>query len=251
MLRCVQCVPWAITPMPKAPVVLITGASQGIGATFALAFAREVAGVRLALVARNRANLGKVAKACAAFGAEAAVFPADVSREAAVARAARGVAKRFGAVDVLINNAGTFAGAPFAKTPVGMFDRQVAVNLRSAFLVTQAFLPAMLRRKRGDVFFMSSIAGLEAYPNSAAYCAAKFGVTGLARVLRAETKGTGIRVCAVYPGATWSPSWSASGVPPQRMMPAEDIAHAFLDIWRLGRRTVVEEIILRPERGDL
>jgi NAD(P)-dependent dehydrogenase (short-subunit alcohol dehydrogenase family) len=233
------------------PVVLITGASQGIGATIARAFAREVAGVRLALVARNRANLAKTAKACLAHGAEVAIFPADVSREAAVTRMARAVAKRFGPVDVLINNAGTFEGAPFAKTPVAMFDRQIAVNLRSAFLVTRAFLPAMQRRKRGDVFFMSSIAGLVAYPNSAAYCAAKFGVTGLAKVLRAETKGTGIRVCCVYPGATWSPSWSGGGVKPDRIMPAEDIAHAFLDIWRLGRRTVVEEIILRPAAGDL
>ncbi len=235
----------------SSPVVVITGASQGIGAAIALAFAREVAGVRLALVARNRRNLAKVAKACAAFGAEAAVFPADVSREAEVARAAQAVAKRFGPADVLINNAGNFAGAPFVKTKVALFDQQIAVNLRSAFLVTQAFLPAMLRRKRGDVFFMSSIAGLEAYPNSAGYCAAKFGVTGLAKVLRAETKGTGIRVCCVYPGATWSPSWSGSGAKPGRMMPAEDIAHAFLDIWRLGRRTVVEEIVLRPEQGDL
>jgi NAD(P)-dependent dehydrogenase (short-subunit alcohol dehydrogenase family) len=233
------------------PVIVITGSSQGIGAEIALAFAREVAGVRLALVARNRTNLTKVAKACAAFGAEAAVFPADVSREADVARAAKAVAKQFGPVDVLINNAGAFEAAPFAKTKTAMFDRMIAVNLRSAFLVTQAFLPAMLRGKSGDVFFMSSIAGLGAYPNSAAYCAAKFGVTGLAKVLRAETKGTGIRVCCVHPGATWSPSWSGSGVKPGRIMPAEDIAHAFLDIWRLGRRTVVEEIILRPERGDL
>ena len=132
-----------------------------------------------------------------------------------------------------------------------MFDRMIAVNLRSAFLVTRAFLPAMTRRKRGDIFFMSSIAGLGAYPNSAAYCAAKFGVTGLAKVLRAETKGTGLRVCCVHPGATWSPSWSGSGVKPTRIMPAEDIARAFLDIWRLGRRTVVEEIVLRPEAGDL
>lgn len=233
------------------PVVLITGASQGIGAEIAKAFAREVAGARLALVARNRGNLTAVAKVCAAWGAEVAVFSCDVSREAAVTKTAKAVAKRFGAVDVLINNAGAFEAAPFAKTNVAMFDRMVAVNLRSAFLVTQAFLPAMLKRGRGDVFFMSSIAGLGAYPNSVAYCAAKFGVTGLAKVLRAETKGTGIRVCCVHPGATWSPSWSGSGVKPERIMPAEDIAHAFLDIWRLGRRTVVEEIVLRPERGDL
>ena len=233
------------------PVVLITGASQGIGAAIAQVFTREVRGVRLALVARNTKNLGAVARACEKFGATAEIFPCDVADEAAVAALAAAVAKRFGAVDVLINNAGKFAGAPFAKLAVADFDRIIAANLRSAFLVTRAFLPAMLSRQRGDIFFMSSIAGLAAYPNGAAYCAAKFGVTGLAQVLRAETKGTGVRVCCVHPGATWSPSWSGSGVPKERLMPAEDVARAFLDIYRFGRRTVVEEIVLRPQLGDV
>jgi NAD(P)-dependent dehydrogenase (short-subunit alcohol dehydrogenase family) len=161
------------------------------------------------------------------------------------------VLKLFGPVDVLINNAGAFALAPFAETKVAEFDRMIAVNLRSAFLVTQAFLPAMLKRKSGDIFFMSSIAGLGAYPQAAAYCAAKFGVTGLAKVLRAETKDHGVRVCCVHPGATWSPSWEKSGVKPERIMPAEDIARAILDVHRLGRRTVVEEIVLRPQLGDV
>jgi NADP-dependent 3-hydroxy acid dehydrogenase YdfG len=76
-------------------------------------------------------------------------------------------------------------------------------------------------------------------------------VTGLAKVLRAETTGKGLRVCCVHPGATWSPSWSASGVKPERIMPAEDVARAFLDVYRLSRRTVVEEIVLRPEQGDV
>ena len=109
----------------------------------------------------------------------------------------------------------------------------------------------MVKRKRGDVFFISSIAGRQAYPNGAGYCAAKFGVSGLAQVLRAETKDTGVRVCCVYPGATWSPSWEQSGIPPKRMMPAEDIARALLDVIRLSRGTVVEEIVLRPQLGDV
>ncbi|OYU98906.1 MAG: oxidoreductase, partial [Verrucomicrobiales bacterium VVV1] len=157
------------------PVVLITGASQGIGAAIAKVFAKEVRGVRLALVARSEKNLKTVARACAKFadgGVEAvALFVCDVSGEDSVAAMAAAVGRRFGRVDVLINNSGVFAGAPFAETKVAAFDRIVAANLRSAFLVTQAFLPAMVKRKGGDIFFMSSIAGLAAYPNGAAYCA--------------------------------------------------------------------------------
>jgi NAD(P)-dependent dehydrogenase (short-subunit alcohol dehydrogenase family) len=235
----------------KHPVVLITGASQGIGAALARVFAAEVPGARLALVARNEKKLRTVAAACLRLGATVEIFPADVTHEAAVRKTARIVTSHFGAVDVLINNAGVFEAAPFGKTTVAQFDRQLAVNLRSAFLVTHAFLPAMLQRKRGDIFFMSSIAGLQAYPGGAAYCAAKFGVTGLAKVLRAETKGTGVRVCCVHPGATWTPSWAKSGVKPERIMPAEDVARAILDVHRLGRRTVVEEIVLRPAQGDI
>jgi len=235
----------------SGPVVLITGASQGIGAAIARTFATELPGVRLALVARSEKNLRAVARDCIKFGATVEIFPCDVSREASVKSMARIVTRHFGPVDVLINNAGAFAQASFAETKVAEFDRMIAVNLRSAFLVTQAFLPAMLKRKRGDIFFMSSIAGLGAYPNAAAYCAAKFGVTGLAQVLRAETKDRGVRVCCVHPGATWSPSWSKSGVKRERIMPAEDIARAILDVHRLGRRTVVEEIVLRPQRGDV
>lgn len=235
----------------EGPVVLITGASQGIGAAIAQVFAAGIPGVRLALVARNEKNLRVTARECLKLGAEVELFPCDVTKEKAVAAMARAVTKHFGPVDVLINNAGAFTMAPFAKTSLTAFDDMIATNLRSAFLVTQACLPAMVKRKRGDIFFMSSIAGLGAYPQAAAYCAAKFGLTGLAKVLRAETKDAGIRVCCVHPGATWSPSWSKSGVKPARIMPAEDIAQAILDVYRLSRRTVVEEIVLRPQLGDL
>lgn len=237
----------------KKPVVLITGASQGIGAAIARVFARQLPGVKLALVARTARTLEKVAEQCRALGAgDVAVFPGDVSVEADVEAIRAAVIKRFRAVDVLINNAGTFRPAPFAATSVEAFDQQIASNLRSVFLMSRAFVPAMAARGRGDVFNMSSIAGLDAYPSSAAYCAAKFGVTGLSKVMRAELRDKGVRVCCVHPGATWSPSWAKSGeVKPGRIMRAEDVAQAFFDIYRLGRRTVVEEIVLRPQLGDL
>ncbi len=231
----------------KTPLVVVTGASQGIGAAIARVFAAEIPGVRLALVARNRAKLDTVAKACVRLGARAEIFPCDVRDAAAVAALAAAV----GRADVLVNNAGKFFGAPFLKMKATDFDELVAVNLRSVFLVSQAFASGMARRGRGDIFNMSSVAGRGAYPGGAGYCAAKFGVAGLSAVMRAELKGQGVRVCCVYPGATVSPSWRGSGVPHPRLMPAADVARAFYDIYRLSRRTVVEEIVLRPQLGDL
>jgi NADP-dependent 3-hydroxy acid dehydrogenase YdfG len=235
----------------RTPVVVVTGASQGIGAAIARAFSAEVPGVRLALVARSPANLACVARSCASLGAKAEVFPCDVSNEAAVAEMEGAVRRRFGAVDVLVNNAGKYFGAPLLATSAADFDRTLAANLRSLFLVTKAFAPAMVRRRRGDIFNMGSIAGLIAYPGGSAYTAAKFGVAGLSKAMRAEFKDKGVRVCCVHPGATISPSWKGSGVPPRRMMPAEDVARAFIAVYKMTRRTVVEEIVLRPQLGDL
>ena len=233
------------------PVVVVTGASQGIGAAIAKAFAAEVPEARLALVARNEKNLHASARACIKAGGAVEIFPCDVSDETSVTAMAKAVTKHFGRVDVLINNAGAFESAPLLETKVALFDRMIAVNLRSTFLVSQAFLPGMVKRGRGDVFNLSSIAGLQAYPNGAAYCAAKYGVTGLTAVMRAEMKGKGVRVCCVHPGATWTPSWEKSGIKPERIMPAEDVARAILDVYRLGRRTVVESLVLRPQSGDV
>jgi NADP-dependent 3-hydroxy acid dehydrogenase YdfG len=240
-----------VAASPKKPVVVVTGASQGIGAAIARAFAAEIKGVRLALVARSARNLEAVARSCASLGAKPGIFLCDVTDEAAVAAMAQEVLEDFGVVDVLVNNAGKYAGAPFLSTSVAEFDRMISANLRSLFLVSRAFAPGMVRRRRGDIFNMGSIAGLGAYPGASAYTAAKFGVAGLSKAMRAEFKGLGVRVCCVHPGATASPSWKGSGVPASRMMPAHDVARAFVALYRMTRRTVVEEIVLRPQLGDL
>lgn len=235
----------------RPPHILVTGASQGLGACIAEVFARETKG-RLSLVARQVGKLRDVAKVCRAAGAsDVETFRCDVADAPAVREMARRVRERFGEVDVLINNAGTFRPAALISMSVADFDTVVGANLRSGFLVTREFAKAMAARRRGDIFFMASIAGLRGFPRGGAYVAAKHGVRGLARAFRDELKSRGVRVITVFPGAAWSPSWEGSGVPPGRMMPGEDVAQAFYDAYRMNRRTVVEEIILRPQLGDV
>ena len=204
------------------------------------------------LVARNVENLQSVAARCRKAGAKRVeVFQCDCGNAVSVEEMAASVLKRFKRVDVLINNAGKWLGKSFLETTTEEFDGCVEANLRNIFLVSKAFVPGMVERGSGDVYNMGSIASFEGLPNASAYCAAKFGVLGLSRVMRAELKTKGVRVTCVMPGATASPSWDGSGVPEERIMPAEDVARAFLEIHRMSRRTVVEEIVLRPQLGNL
>ncbi len=232
------------------PDYVITGASQGIGLAIATAFSGEP-GARVALIARNENNLQSAASRCRARGAEVAVYPCNVTDEQAVDRVAREIMERWGPPAVLVNNAGLFRPGSVRDTSAAIFREQVEVNLTSAFLVTRAFLDAMIGASRGAIFFMGSVASIRGYPKGAAYCAAKHGLLGLARALREETKGAGIRVTTILAGAVYTPSWEGVDLPEERFMPSEDIAAAVLDAYRLSDRSVVEEILIRPALGDI
>lgn len=245
------CKPATITRQLIAmPVVVVTGASQGIGQAVAEAFAAEP-DARIALVSRNEALLGRVAAQCRARGAEAEIFRCDVTDDAAVARMAQDVLARWGAPDVVVNNAGAFEPGPLAEMTPDSFRRQLDVNLTSAFVVTQAFLRPMLERGRGHFFYLGSVASLRAYPGNVAYCAAKHGLLGLARVVREETKAHGLRVTVLMPGATLTPSWEGADLPEERFIPPEDVARTLLYAYHLSDRSVVEEVLIRPQLGDI
>jgi len=232
------------------PTVVVTGASQGIGRALAEAFAQEP-DARLALAARSKDQLNEVAEACRAEGADVLVVPTDVTDPATVEQLADTVADAWGPPDVLINNAGAFTYAPLDELTLDGFREQIDVNLTGTFAVTQAFLPAMRARGAGHLFFMASVAALQAYPGNAGYCAAKHGVRGLARVVREETKDEGVRVTTIIPGATRTPTWDGVDLPDERFMPPDDIARAVVDAYHLSDRTVMEEMLLRPQEGDV
>jgi NAD(P)-dependent dehydrogenase (short-subunit alcohol dehydrogenase family) len=229
--------------------IVVTGASQGIGKAIAERFADD--GVRIALWSRTESKLEAVAEACREQGAEAMVCPCDVTDDDQVAAAAESVLDAWGAPDVLVNNAGAFTPAPIDETSADAFRDQVDVNLNAPYVVTKQFLGPMRERGTGHLFFMGSIASVTAYPGSVAYCAAKHGLLGLARVVREETKDDGLRVTTVMPGATRTPSWDGTELPDDRFMAPEDVADAVHDACHLSPRTVVEEILLRPQEGDV
>ncbi len=232
------------------PLIVVTGASQGIGQAIAEAFACQP-DVRLALLARSESRLEAVALRCRQLGAKASACPCDVTDEQTVQRVASQILEHDGAPDVVVNNAGQFRPSTLLETTAPAFREQLAVNLTGAFMVTQAFAEVMVARRRGHFFFIASVASLRAYVGGAAYCAAKHGLLGLARVVREEMKAHGVRVTTLLPGAVRTPSWDGTDLPEERFMAAGDIANTLVSIWNLGARTVVEEVVIRPQLGDI
>ena len=124
-------------------------------------------------------------------------------------------------------------------------------NLYSAYHLTRGVIPLIRAGQRPHLFNICSIASLIAYPNGGSYSISKFAMLGFSKVLREELKPEGVRVTSVMPGATWSASWAGVDLPRERLMPARDIASAVLNAWKMSSATVVEDIVLRPQLGDL
>lgn len=232
------------------PTVIVTGASQGIGAAIALEFASRGA-KHIALVARNAELLKTVSDKCVQRGSEASTHVCDLTIHEQVEDTMASVLGSVGKPDVLVNNAGAFTPGSLLETSIEQFRSQIDVNLTSAFSVTRSILGEMQDNGSGHIFFIASVASIRGYPGGVAYCAAKHGMLGLARAVRAETLEKGIRITTVMPGATRTASWDGTDFPDARFIPPEDVAASVCDVYRLSDRTVVEEIVLRPQLGDI
>lgn len=225
--------------------IVVTGASQGIGAEIARKFSSLQNAVVL-LLARSEEKLKAVVDECKQLGADAHYFVCDVTDPTQVKNVSKEILTKWSAPDALINNAGLYQPTSFSDTTIDEFKFQIDINLTSAFLVTQAFLPTMLEKKSGDIFFVCSTASWQPFPISPAYCAAKHGLLGLARTLRDTTREKGLRVVAVMPGKTLTPAWGETDISVDKFIPADDVANVILNIHQLDRRTNIDEIIVRP-----
>ncbi len=203
-------------------VVIITGASSGIGRATALALARE--GARLALAARRRPALEAVAQEVQTLGGEALVVPTDVTDQAQVQRLVQQTLDHWGQVDILIANAGAYIRKPVRELTVADVERSMAVNFYGALYAVLAVLPHMLERGRGHIVLVTSMDGKKGIPPDAPYVAAKFALSGFGDVLRQELHGTGVGVTTVFPGRVDTPliqnlkvPWISAKIPPEHV----------------------------------
>ena len=178
---------------------LVTGGSSGLGRATAVALAR--AGADVALAPRSAEELESAEREISKTGGQALVLPVDLAKADEAARAVERTAEAFGRLDVLVNAAGTDAPGPVEELDVEGWDRTLAVNLRAPFLLSKAVFPYMREAGGGTIVNVSSVAGKKGWANATAYCASKFGLTGLTEALADEGKEHGIRAIVLYPGA--------------------------------------------------
>ncbi len=221
-------------------LIVVTGGSKGIGRAIATLFVER--GYEAVVCARDVTGIS---------GEGLLPFAADLSTRAGVDALAAFVATLNRPVDVLVNNTGTFQPGQIQNEAEGTFETLMATNVASAYHLTRGLLPGMLTRRQGHIIMMCSTASITPYTNGGSYCISKFALLGMSKVLREELKTSGIRVTALLPGATLTASWEGTDLPPDRFMQAQDVAETVWAACSLPPTAVLEEILLRPQLGDI
>jgi len=231
--------------------VIITGASRGIGKAVAEIFAAN--DHNLYITSKNDIALYKAMEELQtkfpSITIKAKAF--DLSNADEAKKAGKWILDSGIAPDVLINNAGLFEPGSVYNEPEGTLESQMATNVYSAYHFTRTLLPSMMEQKSGHIFNMCSIASLHAYKNGGAYSISKYAMYGFSKNLREEMKSFNIKVTAVHPGAVFTDTWGDYDNSKKRIMEAADIAKMVYASSQLSPAACVEDIVIRPQLGDL
>ena len=230
--------------------IVITGGSKGMGKAMAEKFAATKNNIFIC--SRSEDQLAETAKELNEnYESHIEYFPADLSKKDEVLRFAKWLSEKNVQTDILINNAGQFVPGSIYNEPEGNLDQMIDINLYSAYHLTRALLPQMMKNRSGHIFNICSIAALKAYDNGGSYSISKYALMGFSKNLREEMKPFNIKVTAVYPGAVYTSSWEGADIQPGRIMEVDDIANMVFAASFLSQQACVEDIVVRPLLGDL
>ncbi len=232
-------------------LIVVTGGTRGIGRAILEKFASQ--GFDVVTCARNKKELDEFKESVEENykGVRAFAFKADMAEKAQVDAFTNFVRSLARSVDVLVNNAGYFIPGEISTEPEGTLESMMHANLYSAYYTTRGLVQLMKDAKIGHIFNICSIASIKAYGNGGSYAITKFAMLGLSKCLREELMTYNIRVTSVMPGATKTRSWEGVNLPDDRFMTVEDVAETIWSAHAISARSVVEEIIIRPQLGDI
>lgn len=232
-------------------VVWITGASTGIGKETALAFSK--AGYIVVVTARRKSRLVNLVSEIKFAGREASAFVCNVASERSVHSTTKRILEKYGTIDCLINNAGVTSFKSFLDTKVYDYDYVMDINLRGPFLCMKSVLKGMIKKRKGHIINMISVAATTVLDNSSIYAASKAGLLALSNTIRKEVRKYNIKVTNVIPGAVETAMWDAKTRQKykNRMMAPEDIAKIVLQAFEQPKRVLIEDIVIRPAKGDI
>lgn len=232
-------------------LIVVTGGTKGIGRGIVEAFVQH--GFDVVTCARTEDQLASLKTAVGEMAPNAKVhtFKADLSKRADVDAFLKFVKKTGRPVDVLVNNTGVFIPGQVHTEEEGALETMIDTNLYSAYHLSRGIIPGMKEVGKGHIFNICSIASIVAYANGGSYAISKFAMYGMSKVLREEMKPFGIRVSSVLPGATFTASWEKADIPEERFIPLEDVATMVWAAYSLSPRSVVEDIVIRPQLGDI
>ena len=235
----------------KPRVTWITGASTGIGRALAEVFTSH--GDTVIASARTESKLNELCRRISTAHGTCEAMKCDVQNEASVFEAVKNILVLHGHIDVLINNAGVTYFKDFIDTSIEEFDHVINTNLRGTFLTTKAVLPTMLQNQNGLVLNILSYVVKEVYAKSAAYSSSKAGIEAMMNVLRSEVRRHSIKIVNVYPGAVSTPIWRQNQLEKfgNQMLTPEHVAEMLYQVSIQPPSLMVEEIVLRPQGGDL
>ena len=232
-------------------VIWITGASTGIGKEIATEFSK--AGHIVVVTARRKSRLVSLVSEIKFAGREATAFVCNVASERSVQLTAKRIREKYGRIDCLVNNAGVTVFKSFTDTKVYEFDYVMEINFRGALLCLKSVLPQMIKNKKGHIINILSVAANTVFEESSIYSASKAALLSLSNSVRKETRRYNIKISNILPGAVETAMWDSRTRQKykNRMLSPTDVAKIAVDIFNQPKKVLIEDIIVRPIRGDI